>query len=426
MGSKKVEKPHFAESIYDRIILKKRLYVIITLFFILFSIYIFQWAQNIHLFNKDYTINYNLFGTIGDFIGGILGTIFTMISVLLLIRTFRYQQVVTRANAQQLETERFNNLFFELLKLYQNEVNELCGEIEEMYPMKKRESNSKGTIKEYQTNEIKYNNKDFFDFEKGMLQKFFRNRKSYEKNKNDAIKYYMLFYTKNRTKIAAYFRTLYRIYNLIDDARLEEINKKDYLKIIRAQLTESELFFLRYNAMTYYGSHFIEYINKYHVLKHLPAFELLEFKDWWNGINKVERMGIDIIFNDFEKEIRNALNQNTRNNELHEKQKEKYNFNITIIQNYDVNIILSIDSSLENRRMEFLGFAKFDDKKIQRLLDCFLKELFIYSNFEKYNKTEELIFYSNPIMTHDGITTINSGVKNKNKNPLKLKYDLFK
>ena len=43
----------------------------------------------------------------------------------------------------------------------------------------------------------------------------------------------MFFYIKNKDKIGAYYRTLYRIYDLIDNAKTipEEI-KKDYLKNI--------------------------------------------------------------------------------------------------------------------------------------------------------------------------------------------------
>ena len=122
------------------------------------------------------------------------------------------------------------------------------------------------------------------------------------------MNYYMLFFIENSTKMGAYFRTLYRIYDLIDSSSINEKIKKNYLKIMRAQLTESELFFVRYNAMTYYGYNFIYYINKYHILKHLPAFELLEFKDWWSTLDRVERMGINIIYDSINRLIRGGFN----------------------------------------------------------------------------------------------------------------------
>ena len=144
--------------------------------------------------------------------------------------------------------------------------------------------NNKETI---EVEEIEYSNKDFFDMEKKYIQDNYRNRKSYEDNRENAVNYYMLFFIENSTKMGAYFRTLYRMYDLIDSSSINDKIKKNYLKIMRAQLTESELFFVRYNAMTYYGYNFIYYINKYHILKHLPAFELLEFKDWWSTLDRV-------------------------------------------------------------------------------------------------------------------------------------------
>ena len=180
----------------------------------------------------------------------------------------------------------------------------------------------------------------------------------------------MLFFIENSTKMGAYFRTLYRIYDLIDSSSINEKIKKNYLKIMRAQLTESELFFVRYNAMTYYGYNFIYYINKYHILKHLPA----------------------------------------------------YKFQINITKEHDVNLILEINKSEINRCMEYRALDKYDNKKIQQLLDCFIKEIFLYSNFERFNATEDIETYSSQILSKDGITYINSGIRNKNERSLKLWY----
>lgn len=78
-----------------------------------------------------------------DFVGGILGTIFALLGTLMVVRTFRYQQSVTRDNKKQLETQRLNDLFFELIKLYQTEVNELCGQISRVRSYKQNEDATK-------------------------------------------------------------------------------------------------------------------------------------------------------------------------------------------------------------------------------------------------------------------------------------------
>ena len=132
--------------------------------------------------------------------GGFLGTIFTLISVLLVVRTFRHQQTVTREHLEQQKTQRFNNLFFELLHLYQSEVKDLCGQSEIITDVEKiPEKESIKVTKEH----VNYDNKDFFDEEKLVIQRNYKNQKSYEKNRVRSINYYMLFYIENRSKIAA-------------------------------------------------------------------------------------------------------------------------------------------------------------------------------------------------------------------------------
>lgn len=399
------------DTILDKLLMSKVFYIVVTLLFIGGFALIFKWQHIICWFDKDYVVDNELLGTFGDFIGGVLGTIFALISTLIMIRTFNQQRIVTDKNQEQIENQRFNDLFFELLHLYQSEISELSGMDE-----RKRGNNIEV---------IRYTDKDFFDFEKELVQRAFRPTTSYYGNIRSAVKIYMLFYIKHRTKVAACFRTLYRMYDLIDKADLKEDVKKNYLKIIRAQLTDSELFFLRYNGMTYYGQNFLNYMNKYHVLKHLPAFELLEFKDWWKDLTKVERMGINIVFHHSTRILRRIL-MKTNKGIVFSPQKEcqKYRFEIKTISNYLVEVTLKIDNNKTNNIMEYKGLEKFTDKRIQALLDCYLKETFIYSNFERYNKEDDLKFYSDPIITKDGVTLIKSGVENIKKKPLKLSESL--
>ena len=393
----------------DKLLYSRLFYILSTFVFIAIAVFMFS----IHrVRNTSYPIDYNLFGTLGDFVGGILGTIFALISTLLVVHTFRHQQRVTNDNKHQLETQRFNDLFFELIKLYQTEVKELCGEIS--YKKGKKQIN------------IKYNDKDFFDYEKMKLQDAFNNQKSFHANYSMALNYYMQFYMKNRTKIAAYFRTIYRIYNLIDSSNLYEEDKKNYLKIMRAQLTESELFFIRYNALSYYGYNLIKYINKYNILKHLPALELLEFKDWWGTLGRDERMGLNIVFNNIQKQINYALsNDKKKENENKEifLHTNKYSINITTKGQYDVCILLTIKTMEKNNRAEFKAFDKMNYKKIQQLLDCIIKEIFIFSNFSKFNNENELTPYSDKINNNNNIVYIKSGIMNNKKNPLHLREE---
>ena len=213
---------------------------------------------------------------------------------------------------------------------------------------------------------------------------------------------------------------LYRIYDLIDNAKTipEEI-KKDYLKIIRAQLTETELFFLRYNALTYYGRKFIKYINEYNILKHLPVFELLEFKDWWKDLDVVERAGLNIVFTNLRDTLHKVWDRKNVKISTSGKIDSKYSFMIEIRNCADVEIKVVIDDLKESTSMELLAFKHFDAKRLQQLLDCYIKEIFIYSHFSLHNKTA--ITYSDHPIKRGNITTINSGIKSSNGQPLILK-----
>lgn len=420
-----------SERWYDKIDDYRWLFWVIfclAVLFIIIAFFVFKWGHPFMFRNDSYVVDSTLFGTYGDFIGGVLGTIFTIISVFFLLVTFRHQRIVTKDNHKQMETQRFNDLFFELLHLYQSEVDELCGSSQIIDSMEKKDD---GKIR-VQGKDWNYNNKDYFDFEKEKIQKKYRNRKSYIENIKQSVNYYMLFYIENRSKIGAYFRTLYRIYELIDcSSEISEKQKKEYSKIVRAQLTESELFFIRYNAMTIYGKSFVKYINKYNILKHLPAFELLEFKDWWGkdsnspGLNIVEREGINIIYSLIRKKLQEVLKKSSSNNyvvELMPDDEAKYQISMTLIQQYDFSVTITIKTDSTKMTNEFLGFNKMEEKRIQQLMDCFLKELFMYSNFCKLNNLEDGDFYSQPIFSQNNVTTIICGVKSKSNELLKIKY----
>lgn len=394
------------ESLIDRILLSKWFYLVIIIVFTVALLYVL--CKGILPLEKG--------GLFGDFYGGVFGTILSLLSVLIVVKTFAYQRIVTQQNNRQLETQRFNDLFFELLHLYQKETAELCGQIHLIDDKKEKDGVDK-SIK----GEIKYNDKDFFDYEKQMMQEDYIPEKSFKDNRNKALSYYMTFYINNSAKMGAYFRTLYRIYDLIDNSKLDEDQKRNYLKIVRAQLTDSELFFIRYNSTSYNGKNFKSYVNKYNILKHLPFFELLEFKDWWKDLSEVSRMGLNIVFQQIQRSIEHSICDNIKENTVisHD---EKYQF-VIINENdgKDIQLKLTINKKKENKYAEYSALEKFEPKRIQQLMDCMMKEIFCYSNFERYNKDAQ--YYSDPIsFNNKDIVTINSGVKTSSSEKLKVKY----
>ena len=176
--------------------------------------------------------------------------------------------------------------------------------------------------------------------------------------------------------------------------------------------------------MTFYGCHFVEYINKYNVLKHLPAFELLEFKDWWSDLNPIERTGINIIFSSLCHCVRQLLVSDKKEFILLPSSVDgKYYLVVQSPEPSDVKISMTIVKNRSNHFNELSAFDKFDYKRIQRLFDCFIKEIFIYSSFQRFNDIEDIETYSSPIKnTGEGKVFIDSGIRNRNGNPLTVKY----
>ena len=74
-----------------------------------------------------------------------------------------------------------------------------------------------------------------------------------------------------------YFRNVYRIIKFVDESDLSEEDRQNYIKILRAQLSNHELVMLLYNSAYYSkGKNFKKYIEKYALLNNLPKELILD------------------------------------------------------------------------------------------------------------------------------------------------------
>lgn len=90
-------------------------------------------------------------------------------------------------------------------------------------------------------------------------------------------KRYGEFYEPHATALAHYFRVLYRILKLIETTDIP--NQLTYAKILRAQLSEQELVLLFYNSFIPEGKKMQRFLEKFSLLKHLPAKSLAHPND---------------------------------------------------------------------------------------------------------------------------------------------------
>jgi hypothetical protein len=385
----------------NKIITKKRLKLAFILTVIGFSIIAF-FCYKIYCFDdlisKDGKLVLSNTGLIGDFIGGFAGTIFSIVGVVLLFETLALQRIESSDSKDVFIKQQFENTFFELLKLH------------------------KENLASFKTFDILGNEKcgrKFFEHQKDFLQNVFTPTRSISKNRKLAVEIFQYTYIQHYDDFAIYFRTLYQLYSLIEKSKIEGVDQATYSKILRAQLSEGELFFIRYNAMTEYGSQSAKYINMFNILKHLSHFELLEFKDWWSKLNDFEKNGLGMIIREIKYIVREFLMDNS--DHILEKRFMNNRYIIRIISNCKSQLCIEIemDKQVSVKGADIvMGLDSFTYDEIENLFKCVLKEIIIYSNYNEYNIRRQLDFSSD----NSNPNKIIIKVKNWMKIPLKIHY----
>ncbi|HET6225267.1 MAG TPA: putative phage abortive infection protein [Bacteroidia bacterium] len=213
-------------------------------------------------------------GTFGDYIGGVLGTILSFFSVILIYATYKNQVVFS--SLQQFETT-----FFNLLQNQREILKSLGGHVYtndiERYSM---ELVSKTTADDYiSAVSAELNNR--FDNNKST---YIANRKevkniSDDKNENQSIidNLYGQVYKGKEGDLGHYFRHLYHIVKYTHES--ENIDKKKYIDIIQAQMSDDELYLTFYNGISKYGkTKFLPLLEEYQFLENVrkrgPIFEI--------------------------------------------------------------------------------------------------------------------------------------------------------
>lgn len=96
-------------------------------------------------------------------------------------------------------------------------------------------------------------------------------KKSYEK-----------LFVMYRNQFAHYFRTLYRLVEIVVSCcapKLDDRTKMKYIKIIRSQLSDSELLLIHYNCMSDYAENSRNLFYEYNLMKHLSPVHKYEIQN---------------------------------------------------------------------------------------------------------------------------------------------------
>ena len=249
-------------------------------------------------FNETKIIDPELASKFGDFFGGFVGTIFSILSVFLLIYTILHQNRDTQKSALEANFFRmidYHNQNVNQLKIphldvtrkaetsdgrrafvqFKIQINRLFDIVREINEEKKYE------LTEQQIADIVYVvfyygiDGSWISFIEDKLLVYSPIHRELAKEIQDKINLNpnLRYGRPNQTNLSTYFRNMYNAIKLVDSSKfLNEIEKKDLMKIYRAQLSNPELYVLFFNVLSRFGRKWKEndYITKYKFLKNIP------------------------------------------------------------------------------------------------------------------------------------------------------------
>lgn len=247
------------------------------------------------IYRETSTLNIEGAAQLGDFVGGFIGTIFTLISVLLLYSTLKDQRTAS-------SIEKFETKYFELIKMHRENVAEMglkdhLGK--KIFVMLIREFREilKITIEIAQKNNQNLKQKELFIISYYVLffgvgpnssrmlkaaltnydTAFVNELETKLNNKETKLKIKTarnLKYTPfegHQSRLGHYYRHLYQTVCYVNNQTCD-IDKYEYVKTIRAQLTTHEQSLLFINCLTLIGEVWWDknLLTKYRFVQNIP------------------------------------------------------------------------------------------------------------------------------------------------------------
>lgn len=224
-------------------------------------------------------------GVIGDMFGAVnsLFSGLALAGIILTILLQRQELILQRQELsdtreefktqnQTLKLQRFENTFFSLLKLHYDIINDI-----DFRYYKRKETTSRMSdvfrTKEEDKEVVDLKGRDVFRFRYNKMAEEMR------QNNSNYIAVYLKHYQEAQTDFGHYFRNLYRMIKMVNNADFEiELNdprlyetKYQYTSIIRAQLSDYELLWIFYNCLSENGDEkFKPLIEEYTLFKNIP------------------------------------------------------------------------------------------------------------------------------------------------------------
>ena len=224
-------------------------------------------------------------GTFGDFVGGSLNPLLSLLALIALFYTIIIQSRELSLSRKELKNsseslsdqnktlqhQRIDSSFFEMLKSHNSLIEVMHITLPKTPVRPEEESFYARETFQHLTKKLKASIADHLGTqatEEGRLEYLHHS--------------YMTFYSNNAVYISHYFRSLYNLFKFIDyKSKLGDIDDVEfYSNLIRAQISDYELIILFYNCLSPLGySKFKPLVEKYAVLKHVPKSLLFQPSD---------------------------------------------------------------------------------------------------------------------------------------------------
>lgn len=246
---------------------------------------LFLWKQVV-IFDWSASVNNELLGTLGDFVGGIIGTLIAIYSIAMLVKTLN-AQIDSNANIKVTNDNviETNNAQIKLSvqQLFDNKFQVFFAQY-------------KDTIAAY-IDENLTGRQALESIVASFIAAPFSNKLVYKKRVIASVREFEAFYAGNREQLAVHFRELYQLARLVAESEIDEEDRVLYAKCIRGQLSDGELVILRYNCLSGNGFAMRRFVNHFNLLKHLPLMSIFEFRTWTDMLpDKHMRSALDSAF----------------------------------------------------------------------------------------------------------------------------------
>lgn len=364
--------------------------------FVLVGVIFFMLHQN---YDASQKIASDVWGQLGDFIGGILGTFIAYIGIRLLVETLNAQRDANDTASKTYEDnkkvfiqQQFDGNFNTLLKLYEE------------------------TIESYSADTSKRGREELHSYAEKLKKDISPTEESYSERVSVAAEgFNQNFYIPHRVVASVHFRTLYQLFQLIRESEIEEEKKVLYAKMLRGRMSEDELLLLRYNCHCSYGKKMQTNINRFNLLKHLPVLSLIEFRKWRGKFNEDGFINsLDTEFIALKKQIKNLL-ISQENNEDIIVFSDRYNLYLkTNLEKKELYIELVKNSKKASSKTIDRVFDSCTMDELTQLFYDFLYETFVSSNFGVFNTFDNLQIKNSHETTDDGLHKLKIVVNNTN------------